>query len=217
MAVRNRPFIRPDDLRRGTPRTIRSQVTRAALLDAGARIVGRQGYAEASVARITEDAGIAQGTFYNYFESRQELLDQILPNMSDEMLEFIRERVFDIADPAEREQAQFRAFFLFLVERPEFFRVLHEAEHFAPLAYRLHHAKVEAGYLKWFKRLQLQGFLTQFGDAELKAVAQILMGARDYIAMLYSLSNGEEGVPVPEEVITAYAKLITGGLFRKAP
>jgi AcrR family transcriptional regulator len=217
MVARNRSFIRPDDLRRGTPRTIRSQVTRAALLDAGARVVGQHGYAEASIARITEVAGIAQGTFYNYFDSRQELLDQILPNLSDEMLDFIRKRVAEIVDPIERERAQFQAFFAFLIERPEFFRVLHEAEQFAPEAYRLHHAKVEEGYLKWFKRLQAKGFLAQFRDAELKVVAQILMGARDYIAMLYSLSNGEKALPVPEHVVTGYMKLISGGLFSGKP
>jgi len=190
-------------------------VTRAALLDAAARVVGRHGYAEASIARITEYAGVAQGTFYNYFGSRQELLDQILPNLSDEMLEFIRKRVAEISDPVEREREQFQAFFAYLVERPEFFRVLHEAEQFAPQAYRQHHSKVEEGYLRWFKRLQGTGVLSRFTDAELKVVAEILMGARDYIAMLYSLSNGEKAKPVPEHVVTSYMKLISGGLFSK--
>ncbi|WP_299104437.1 helix-turn-helix domain-containing protein [uncultured Bradyrhizobium sp.] len=32
--------------------------------------LGRYGYAEASVARITDEAGVAQGTFYNHFENR---------------------------------------------------------------------------------------------------------------------------------------------------
>ena len=40
-------------------------------------IVGELGYAGASVALITARADVAQGTFYNYFESRQDLLDQL--------------------------------------------------------------------------------------------------------------------------------------------
>ena len=43
--------------------------------EAATKIVGKYGYAEASVARITDEAGVAQGTFYNHFENRQELLD----------------------------------------------------------------------------------------------------------------------------------------------
>ena len=49
-------------------------------------MVGRLGYAEASVARITELADVAQGTFYNHFESRQELLDQLLPAIGRQMV-----------------------------------------------------------------------------------------------------------------------------------
>ena len=55
-------------------------------------MVGKYGYAEASVARITEEAGVAQGTFYNHFENRQELLDQLLPKIGTDMVYFIRER-----------------------------------------------------------------------------------------------------------------------------
>ena len=209
MVAENRSFVRPDDLRRGTPRTIRSEVTRAALLDAAARLIGEEGYAEATISRITKMAGVAQGTFYNYFGSRQEFINQILPKLSDQMLEFIRKRVLDITDPVAREQAQFCAFFEFLVERPEFFRVLHEAEQYAPDAYRMHHAKVEQGYLRWFGRLQKGGYLANYGDKELKVVAQILMAARDYIATIYSLSNGKRALPVPEEAVSAYMKLLT--------
>src|SRR6202008_1120179 len=39
--------------------------------------------------RLTRRAGVAQGTFYNYFNSRQDLFDQLLPSMSNEMLAFI--------------------------------------------------------------------------------------------------------------------------------
>ncbi|MFH5926334.1 helix-turn-helix domain-containing protein [Roseomonas xinghualingensis] len=52
---------------------------RRALFDAAARVAGEFGYAEASIARSTEAAGVAQGTFYNYFASRQDFLDQLLP------------------------------------------------------------------------------------------------------------------------------------------
>jgi len=55
-------------------RVERNAWTKRKIFDAATRIVGKYGYAEASVARITEEAGVAQGTFYNHFEKRQELL-----------------------------------------------------------------------------------------------------------------------------------------------
>ena len=213
MANKERAFIRPDDLRRGTPRPVRSEVTRTALLHAAVRVVGELGYAEASVARITKVAGIAQGTFYNYFQSRQEILDQILPSLSNKMLDYIRVRVSGIRDCVAREEKQFRAFFEFLAERPEFFRVLHEAEQFAPGAYRTHHSTIETSYTRWLNSVAATGALKGYSEEEIIVVARILMAARDYISSLYSLSDGKSARPLPEVVVSAYMKLLTKGLF----
>src|SRR3979411_1546285 len=73
-------------------RVERNAWTKRKIFDAATRIVGKYGYAEASVARITEEAGVAQGTFYNHFENRQQLLDQLLPKIGIDMVRFIRER-----------------------------------------------------------------------------------------------------------------------------
>src|SRR3954469_13182899 len=73
-------------------RVERNAWTKRKIFDAATKIVGKYGYAEASVARITEEAGVAQGTFYNHFENRQQLLDQLLPKIGLEMVRFIRER-----------------------------------------------------------------------------------------------------------------------------
>src|SRR5436305_12989430 len=66
--------------------------TKRKIFDAATRIVGKYGYAEASVARITEEAGVAQGTFYNHFESREALLDRLLHKVGIDMVRCIRER-----------------------------------------------------------------------------------------------------------------------------
>src|ERR1700741_727023 len=73
-------------------RAERNAWTKRKIFDAATKIVGKYGYAEASVARITEEAGVAQGTFYNHFENRQELLDQLLPTIGLDMVRFIRAR-----------------------------------------------------------------------------------------------------------------------------
>jgi AcrR family transcriptional regulator len=70
----------------------RNDEAKRRLFDAAAKVVGRLGYGEASVARITELAEVAQGTFYNHFENRQELLDQLLPTVGLQMIGFIHER-----------------------------------------------------------------------------------------------------------------------------
>ena len=46
--------------------------TRQKLLDAAEQVFGELGYHEASIVKITEAAGVGQGTFYLYFASKKE-------------------------------------------------------------------------------------------------------------------------------------------------
>ena len=132
-------------------RVERNAWTKQKIFDAATKVVGKHGYAEASVARITEEAGVAQGTFYNHFENRQELLDQLLPKIGLDMVEFIRART-GTADAARQEIARFSAFFDFIREVPEFLRILNEAEYFAPIGYQKHLDNIATAYVRILRR-----------------------------------------------------------------
>jgi AcrR family transcriptional regulator len=192
-------------------RVERNAWTKQKIFDAATKVVGKYGYAEASVARITETAGVAQGTFYNHFENRQELLDQLLPKIGLDMVRFIRART-GTADAARQEIERFSAFFDFIREVPEFLRILNEAEFFAPIGYQKHFDNISSAYLRILQRARTAGATTAFSDEEFEAVVQVLMGARGYLSRRYSYS--EHGVTaVPDHVISAYRKLVTHGLF----
>jgi AcrR family transcriptional regulator len=192
-------------------RAERSEEIRRALFRAAAEIVGEVGYAEASVARITARAKVAQGTFYNYFESRQDLFDQLLPGLGASMLAFIMERVDPAATGAERETQRLAAYFQFLEEHPEFYRILYEAETLAPAAHRQHVAVVASGYVRALKRSWERGEMPGFDEHELEPIAFILLAARGYLSMRYGM--GGTGGRVPDWVVEAYSKFVRHGLF----
>jgi AcrR family transcriptional regulator len=192
-------------------RVQRNAWTKRKIFDAATKIVGKYGYAEASVARITEQAGVAQGTFYNHFENRQELLDQLLPMIGMDMVRFIRERTR--ADRAAMQEIdRFRAFFDFIRQVPEFLRILNEAEFFAPVGYQKHLDNISTAYVRILKRARNAGEVDDFSDEEFEAIVHMFMGARGYLSRRYSYSDGAV-TAVPDHVISAYEKLITRGLF----
>ncbi len=115
-------------VRRKLNRAEKAEATRARLFDAAINIVGKHGYAGTSVARITERAKVAQGTFYNYFESRQDLLDQLLPAISNQLHAHIRKRVLEADTPVERERARIVAFCEFLEESALLVKILSEGQ-----------------------------------------------------------------------------------------
>ena len=125
---------------------------RAALLEAAAKVVGEVGYSAAMVSTITRRAGVAQGTFYNYFNSRQDLFDQLLPSMSDEMLAFIKGRCTHATNDVAREKLRFEAYFAYLLKRPSSTASSTSPELFSPEAFQKHIDVIARGYRRVLQR-----------------------------------------------------------------
>jgi AcrR family transcriptional regulator len=68
------------------PLTARGLRTRRQLLDAGRRVFERDGFSSARITDIADLAGVAHGTFYTYFESKEEIFQELIEQVRDEML-----------------------------------------------------------------------------------------------------------------------------------
>jgi AcrR family transcriptional regulator len=75
---------------------------RRQILDAAVRVFARKGYHTCRVGDIAEEAGVAHGLLYHYFESKEELLETIFRDTWTLMLQTIK-GVEDLGEPA-REQ-----------------------------------------------------------------------------------------------------------------
>jgi AcrR family transcriptional regulator len=80
------------------PKTRRGRETREKLLHAAEAEFGERGYADASIASITQRAGVALGTFYVYFESKEEIFRALVTHMGELTRQWIVERVADAPD-----------------------------------------------------------------------------------------------------------------------
>jgi AcrR family transcriptional regulator len=67
--------------------TKRPEERREDLLDAAARVFARKSIAQTTVSDITDSAGVAKGTFYLYFESKEHLLGALKQRFADQMLD----------------------------------------------------------------------------------------------------------------------------------
>jgi len=202
------PFDRP--ARRTRPnREEKAQQTYRNLMHAAVAIVGESGYAATTIAKVAEAAGVAHGTFYNYFADREALFDVLLPFVGLQMTDRITADLTGVGQGLDREVARFRSYCTYLRENPGFYRVLYEAEVFAPKAHDEHIRRLSDGYVRSLKRAMAAGNLRTMSDDELDATVAILLGARAYVAMLYKTSGD-----IPDSAVEAYANLIRKGLFR---
>lgn len=72
--------------------TPRAQRTRAALMTAGRSIFERDGFHKARITDIAEEAGVAHGTFYTYFDSKETILLAIVDELLDSLFNQSRAR-----------------------------------------------------------------------------------------------------------------------------
>jgi AcrR family transcriptional regulator len=76
--------------------------TRQALIDAAVRLIAEGRGDRASIAEITEEADIGFGSFYNHFDSKEQLFQTASEEVLERWGQLIDRATTDITDPAER-------------------------------------------------------------------------------------------------------------------
>jgi len=189
----------------------KSQQTRMKILAAAASVVGRIGYDKASISEITGEAGLSTGLFYYYFPNREELLNQLLPSMGDEMIEFIAKRVRPLKMGIEREVAAFVAYFDFLAVQPAFYRVLSEAQVYTPAAYERHFRRIVDNYVQALKQQKKAGFIAA-PEADLLPLVYSLIGIRNSMTQL--LAETDPALKNrPRNFVRVYRGFLSNGVF----
>lgn len=61
------------------------------IIDTASRIFAQKGYDKASVNDILNAIGIAKGTFYHYFKSKEDVLDAVIDRATDIIMEQVKE------------------------------------------------------------------------------------------------------------------------------
>lgn len=80
----------------------RREKTRRKLITAAARVIARRGDEDPTIDDFIRAAGFARGTFYNYFPTREDLIDAVWAHIGKDPFLEIERLCAPIADPAER-------------------------------------------------------------------------------------------------------------------
>ena len=75
---------------------------RSAIIRAAIRVFANNGYFNSKVADIASEAGVADGTVYLYFKSKEEILHSIFDRSMEEAIADGRKRLAGVSDPREK-------------------------------------------------------------------------------------------------------------------
>lgn len=166
--------------------------TRRRLLEAAEQVFADLGYHDASIVKITEAAGVSQGTFYLYFSGKQEIFDVLVEDLNTRIRHAMSEASGKGTTRLEAERLGFEAFFRFTAEHPALYRVIRQAEFVSPRMLRLHYDRLAEGYVAGLRRASEQGEIS-IGDPEITAWA--LMAVGEMIGLRWILWGESKQVP----------------------
>lgn len=194
-----------------TPRTERGRRTLRKLLDAAAVEFGEKGFHEASVSSITRRAGVALGSFYTYFDSKDALFRALVADMSEMVRTSARSAISEGMGALEIERAALAAFLRFASEHKEIYRIIDEAEFVDPASYRKHYETIAARFADRLRAGTAAGELRE-GLGELEAWA--MMGINVFVGLRYVVWAGGEEVS-PDALAEGVNRLLAEGIARR--
>lgn len=190
----------------GAPKTARGARTRAKILAAAEDAFGSMGYHQAGVSDITRMAGVAQGTFYTYFASKEDTLRELVRDMGQKLRAHLASEVKNANNRIEAEGLGLKAFLQYVAANPSLYRVLQEAQFVDESIYREYYESFGRGYLRMLANATNKGEIRP-GNDEVRIWA--LMGLSNFLGLRFAL--WEQDVPF-DEIVDTITDLLNHGL-----
>jgi AcrR family transcriptional regulator len=165
--------------------------TQGLMLASAEEVFGRCGYNGARVAEIAKKAGFAAGTFYLFFDSKEDALGKVVMRMRDCLVKKAAAYSAGAGSRVEIEAMAFRALFDFIREHPYGYRIMREAEFADQSLADAYYGYILRNYSAQLRKTAVKGEFN-IDDPELLALA--LMGMGHMLGMKRVLWGGFRGM-----------------------
>jgi AcrR family transcriptional regulator len=163
----------PSQTRRA-PASARGARTRLTLIQAARGVFERDGFLDARITDITAEAGVAAGTFYTYFTSKEDAFAAVMEEVGEEMLHPRLREIADRDDPVAVIDAANRAYLVAYRRNARLMALMEQVAQIDPdfRQLRLRRARAfGARNAQAIRRLQQRGWADPELDAQLAADA----------------------------------------------
>lgn len=170
------------------PRTARGERTLRKILDAARDEFGEKGFGESSIVTITQRAGVALGTFYTYFDSKEAVFQALVRDMSAQVRDHVAPALGEASGAFDGERRALEAFLGFARTHRDVYRIIDEAEFVDPASYREHYDSTATRIAARLRAGQAAGEIDPaLTDRELEILAWGLMGANVFLGLRFAI------------------------------
>ncbi|KAA9151857.1 TetR/AcrR family transcriptional regulator [Amycolatopsis acidicola] len=175
-------------LRDAGPKTAKARERRAALVAAATRTFEREGYANTRVADIVHDAGVAHGTFYRYFESKDAIFREVVLRATADMVDELTAADAD-ADGPEGVRPALQRFVAAYAPRAAILLQLRQAGTFSP-EFRELRLELRRAFVALTAR-GIRALRSRDAGLDVDLVAEVLGATLDHMSFVW-LGQGRE-------------------------
>ena len=186
----------------GRELSARGVETRNKVLEAAEQVFGDLGYHDASIVKITEAAGVGQGTFYLYFSSKKEIFDELVRDLNRRIRHAMTEQAKRGETRVEQELLGFTGYFEFAAKHRGLYRILRESAFVSPDVFKWHYDRVSQRYVA---ALQQAVDRHELGPIDTEVAAWSLMSMGETLGLRYIVWGEGE---VPEHVVAELGRII---------
>jgi len=194
------------------PRTARGERTLRKILDAALYEFGERGFADASIVGITSRANVALGTFYTYFDSKEEVFRAVVGDLSELVKTRVAPMLEGEGDAIDRERRALAALLGLIASRKQVYRIIDEAEFVDPAGYERHYTGAAERIAGRLREATAKGEIRAEESAFAEEVrAWAIMGANVFVGLRFGVWETADADKVAEVV----SRLLRHGLEKR--
>jgi AcrR family transcriptional regulator len=191
------------------PRTPRGERTLRKILDAARDEFGERGFSDSSIVGITQRAGVALGTFYTYFDSKETLFQALVRDMSAQVRDTAAPAFIEHGNVLDAARRGLELFLEFARAHRDVYRIIDEAEFVDPAAYREHYETTANRIAGRLILAREKGEIAEdLSDEDLEILAWASMGANVFLGLRYSVWDSAD----PEHVAGVANRMFRKGI-----
>lgn len=189
------------------PKTKRGEATLEKIIDAASAVFYEKGFHGGSIADITQRAGVGNGTFYIYFDSKLSVYRYLLVEYGKRIRAASNQAISGCANRKEAERLGIRSFFEFVLKDQGIFNIIWESLYIDKSLFDDFYTTFSKSYVSRLKQAQADG---EVRDIDPKVLSYVLMGITNFVALNSLVLKQENNV---NHLVDEVMKVLENGIF----
>lgn len=196
------------------PKTKRGRETLNNILSAAAQEIYEKGYYNAAINDITRRAGVASGTFYVYFDSKDDLYKFLLLQCSHIIRKHLNQVTKDCKTRREAEEVGLREWLKFVQKNRYMYHIIWESLYVDKQLFVDYYSSFCRSYMRGIDAAKERGEIRSEIDSEV--LAWTLMGASNFLGLNWGLFAEHSTEFDVKQVVDSFIRILTGGIFTQS-